>query len=223
MLRVKQLQPASTPAQGDLCTDCSIGKQTRDTFKGHLDKANKPGDVIRSDVVGPLFESHSGARQFVSFIDEWTRFVTVTPIYGKSLVLQCFKEFKVMFETQYETTIKSIYSDNGGEYTPVERYAKSKGIAGTRSAPYALQSNGFAERMNRTLVEAVRITLAQSGLENSFWAEALPNAVMVRNRLPRDNGVSPHEQLNGNRPAFDIFRLFGCLGMVHNIYICVLA
>ena len=86
----------------------------------------------------------------------------MTPIQRKSLVLQCFKEFRVMFETQYETTIKSIHSDNGGEYTPVERYAKSKGIAVTRSAP---QSNGIAERMNRTQIKAVRTTLAQSGLE----------------------------------------------------------
>jgi transposase InsO family protein len=154
MLRAKQLQPATTPAKGDICTDCSIGKQTRDTFKGHLDKASKPGDVSHSDVVGPLSEFHSGARYFVSFIDEWTRFVTVTPIKRKSLVLQCFKEFKTMFETRDETTIKSIHSDNGGKYTPVERYAKSKGIAVTRSAPYAPQSNGIAERMNRTLMEA---------------------------------------------------------------------
>jgi transposase InsO family protein len=97
-----------------------------------------------------------------------TRFATVTPIQRKSLGLQCFKEFKVLFETQYETAIKSIHSDNGGEYTPVERYAKSKGIEVTRSAPYVPQSNGIEERMNRTILEAVRTTLAQSGLKTSF-------------------------------------------------------
>jgi transposase InsO family protein len=76
-----------------------------------------------------------------------------------------------MFEAQDETTIKSIHSDNGGEYTTVERYAKPKRIAATRSEPYAPQSNGIAEHMNRTPVEAVRTLLAQSGLEKSIWAK----------------------------------------------------
>jgi hypothetical protein len=90
-LRAKQLRPASTLAQGDPCTDCSAGKQTIDSFKGYLDRNTQPGDVIHSKVFGPLSESQSGARYFVSFIDEWTRFVTVTLIQTKPLVLQCFK------------------------------------------------------------------------------------------------------------------------------------
>jgi transposase InsO family protein len=164
--------------------------------------------------VGPLPASLSGSRYFVSFVDEWTRFVTVTPMTAKSEVLTCFKEFKIMFENQYETTIKSVHSDNG-EYAPVEQYAKARGIAVTRSAPYTPQSNGIAERMNRTLVEAVRTTLAQSGLPKVFWAESLANAVMVRNRMPRENGVSPYEQISGHQPTLERHRPFGCLGMVH--------
>jgi transposase InsO family protein len=88
----------------------------------------------------------------VTFIDEFTRFVTATPIKTKSQVLDCFKEFKVMFETQFECTMKSFNSDNGGEYAPVERCAKHAGMTITRSVPYAPQSNGLAERMNRTLI-----------------------------------------------------------------------
>jgi hypothetical protein len=97
----------------------------------------------------------------------------------------------------------------------VEQYAKARGMAVTRSAPYTPQSNGIAERMNRTLVEAVRTTLAQSGRPKVFWAESLANAVMVRNRMPRDNGVGPYEQIRGHQHTLERYRPFCCLGMVH--------
>ena len=60
-----------------------------------------------------------------------------------------------MFEKQHETTIKSIHSDNGGEYIPVAQYAIENGIDVTRSASYSPQANGIAERTNRTLIETV--------------------------------------------------------------------
>ena len=120
-----------------------------------------------------------------------------------------------MFEKQHETTIKSIHSDNGGEYIPVAQYAIENGIDVTRSAPYSPQANGIAEIMNRTLIEAVRTTFKQSGLDQKFWAEALANLVGIRNRIPKETGLSPHEELTGTRPILNRFRPFGCLGMVH--------
>jgi hypothetical protein len=86
MLRDKHLPP-DAKLDVDKCTDCSSGKQTPDSFKGHIDKATKQGAVIHSDVVGPLPHSVLGACYFVSFIDEFTRFVTATPIIAKSQVL----------------------------------------------------------------------------------------------------------------------------------------
>jgi hypothetical protein len=138
------------------------------------------------------------------------------PIRRKSEVYKCFKEFRISFEKQYETTIKSIHSDNGGEYTPIEKYAKKKGIKVTRAAPYTPEANGIAERMNRTLVEAVRTMLAQSGLPARFWVEAIRNAVKIRNLIPRDNGVAPYQELTGKTPDLSAFRPFGCLGKVHS-------
>jgi transposase InsO family protein len=60
-------------------------------------------------------------------------------------------------------------------------YAKEQGIRITRSAPYTPESNGIAERINRTLIETVRTTLGQAGMSNMFWVEAMRNAVRLRN------------------------------------------
>lgn len=212
MMRKNYLPSVTAPRQ-QMCVDCTSGKHTRSKFSGHLTSAREPGEVIHSDVVGPITPSRGGMRYFVTFIDESTRFTTVCPMKAKSEVLECFKHFRVMFQTQYGHVIKSLHSDNGGEYSRIRHYARKRGIRISRSAPHTPQSNGIAERMNRTLVEAVRTTLRQSGLPKSFWAEALANAVMIRNRIPRDDGKSPVESLTGHRPSLDHIRPFGCAGM----------
>jgi hypothetical protein len=79
MIRDKHLPP-DTKLDIEKCTDCSSGKQTRDSFKGHIDKATKQGAVVHSDVVGPLPHSVSGACYFLTVIDEFTRFVTALEV-----------------------------------------------------------------------------------------------------------------------------------------------
>jgi Integrase core domain/GAG-pre-integrase domain len=214
MIRKDQLKEKIV-ANSDLCLDCSSGKQTRGPFKGHLDKAKGTGGVIHSDVLGPVPHSFGGYKYTVSFIDEWTRYITVFPMTHKSEVLKCFQEFRINFEKQYDQTIKSVHSDNGGEYTPVAKYAKEQGILVTRAAPYTPEGNGIAERMNRTLIEMVCTTLAQSGLPRSFWLEAMHNAVRIRNSIPNECGSNPHGSLAFNPPPFNAFRPFGCLAMMH--------
>jgi transposase InsO family protein len=146
-----------------ICDSCVRGKQSRDSFTGSIYTATKPDDVIHSEVAGQLPRSHSGCRYTVSFIDEHNRYVTVFAMKRKSDVLGCFKSFLREFERHQETKIKAVHSDNGGEYTPVAKFATGRGIAVHRSAPYAPQANGIAERANRTIFEMARMTFVQSG------------------------------------------------------------
>jgi Integrase core domain/GAG-pre-integrase domain len=150
-----------------ICDSCVRGKQSRDSLTGSISTATKPGDVIHSDVAGPLPRSHSGCRYTVSFIDEHSRYVTVFAMKRKSDVLGCFKSFMRELEHRQETKIKAVHSDNGGEYSPVAKFATGRGISVHRSAPYAPQSNGIVERANRTIIEMARTTLVQSGLPNT--------------------------------------------------------
>ena len=171
------------------CADCVDGKQARRSFPGHFSKPSHPGDVIHSDVVGPLPRSKSGSRYMVTFIDEFSRWVTIFAMSNKSDVTACFKDYMRAFEREHNTTIKCIHSDNGGEYDALARLAKRRGIRVQRSAPYTPQSNGIAERQNRSIFEMARTSLLASGLPQSFWAEAVSNAVSVRNRLPDAGGL----------------------------------
>jgi GAG-pre-integrase domain len=74
-----------------ICYSCVRRKQSRDRFTGSISTATKPGDIIHSDVSGPLPRSNSGYRYTVSFIDEHNRYVTVFAMKRKSDVLGFFK------------------------------------------------------------------------------------------------------------------------------------
>jgi hypothetical protein len=108
-----------------------------------------------------------------------------------------------------------VHSVNGGEYTPLAQYAREQGIRITRSAPYTPESNGIAERMNRTIIKTVCTNFNQAGMPNIFWVDATRNAVRVRSSLPGHKGIIPYESLINRKPNLDTFRPFRCLGMVH--------
>jgi hypothetical protein len=84
-------------------------------------------------------------------------------------------------------------------------------MAVQRSAPYTPQSNGIAERHNRSIFEMARTSLAASGLSRKFWVEAMKNAVHILNRLPDATGVSQFEKIFGRAPSVTGFRSLGCL------------
>ncbi len=53
--------------------------------------------------------------------------------------------------------------------TEFESYLKTEGIKHEYTIPKTPEQNGVSERMNRTLVEAVRSMLADSKLPHRFW------------------------------------------------------
>ncbi len=105
---------------------------------------------------------------------------------SKDQVFQKFMEWKALVENSSGRKLKTLRTDNGGEYTSREftAYLKKEGVRHEFTVPKTPQQNGVAERMNRTLVEMVRSMLSDSKLQKNFWAEALLTAVYLRNRSP---------------------------------------
>ena len=124
--------------------------------------------------------------------------------------------------------MKKLRTDNGGEYTSTEfeSYLKNSGIEHQYTIPKTPEQNGVSERMNRTLVKKVRSMLADSGLPQKIWAEALSTAVYLINRSPTKAldkttpfeawyGKKPFEAWYGKKPNVSHLRVFGSSAYAH--------
>ena len=118
-------------------------------------------------------------------------------------------------ETQTSRKIKSLRSDNGGEYTLGEfvDYCTEAGIKREFTVPYDPQQNGVVERKNRSIVGAVKAMLHDQGLSLFLWVEACNTALYLQNKSPHraSRHVTPEEAFSGKKPNVGHFRIFGCI------------
>jgi len=98
----------------EIYVDCIKGKQTNKSKKG----ANRSLDIleiIHTDICSPDMDSH-GQRYFISFIDDYSRYIYFYLLHKKSEALDAFKIFKAEVEKQCGKQIKIMRSERGGEY-----------------------------------------------------------------------------------------------------------
>ena len=205
----------------DVCHGCELGKSKRFPFpKSSQRKTTKPLQLIHSDLCGPLnIPSVGGSRYFITFIDDYSRYVTVYFLKTKDEAYEKFVEYVSLVENQLDLTVKKFRSDGGGEYISNEfkDFCRSRGIAVEGSMSYTPQQNGVAERMNRTLMEMARSMISHSNATSNLWAEAVSTAAYIRNRCPTSSfkGATPYEMLSDVKPDVDNLRVFGCDVYVH--------
>ena len=122
-------------------------------------------------------------------------------------------------ETQTGKKVKSLRSDNGGEYVskPFQDICELKGIKRELTAPYNPPQNGVAERMNRTIREKVSSMLSNANLPNGIWAEALATTIHLINRSPNKvlDMKLPEENWSRKPPSYKHLRFFGCETYCH--------
>ena len=204
-----------------VCEPCVQGKHHRKSFPTD---GGKRGDrvlaLVHTDVCGKInTKSLSGCEYFMTFIDDKTRFTWVYMLKRKSQAFDKFLEWKAMAEKSTGEKLKTLRSDNGGEYlsSDFQKYLLQEGIVHQRTVPKTPEQNGVAERINRTIVETARCMLTEAKLPYKFWAEAVSTAVFLRNRSPTVSvkGMTPQESLTGEKPGVKMLRVFGCLAFAH--------
>ena len=150
-------------------------------------------------------------RWFVTFVDDCTRITWLYLLKHKSDVCNIFQVFHKMITTQFNTPIKIVKFDNGGEYcnNKFKNFMESVGILHQTSCPNSPQQNGVAERKNRHLLEITRSLIIGSNVPSYLWGEALCSVVYLINRVPSS-------VLNFKRPL-DIFSNHCTLNSVNNL------
>ena len=109
-----------------------------------------------------------------------------------------------------------LRSDRGREYeSPFVDLCAQHGIIHETTAPYSPQSNGVAERKNRTLKEMMNAMLISSGLPQYTWGEAILSTNYLLNKVPKKKvEKTPYELWKGMKPSYKYLRVWGCLAKV---------
>jgi len=204
-----------------VCTTCLVGKQHRDFIpKQSSWRASAKLQLIHADVCGPIsLASHSNKRYILNFIDDYSRKSWVYFLHEKSETFTAFKSFKACVEKEANTHITCLITDRGGEFTSkeFENFCIQQGITRQLTAAYTPQQNGFAERKNRTIMNAIRAVLHDKQVPKPFWPEVVRWCIHVQNRSPTSaiDQRTPEEIWSGIKPRVDYFRTFGCIAHVH--------
>ena len=204
----------------ETCVDCIKGKQTNKSKK-HANRSSNILEIIHTDICCPDMDM-PGQKYFITFIDDYSRYMYVYLLHNKYEALDAFKIFKAEVENQCGKQIHIVRSDRGGEYYgrytengqapgPFAKFLQEHGIVSQHTMPGSPDQNGVAERRNRTLVDMVRSMLSNSNLPQFLWTEALKTAVYILNRVPtKAVPKTPFEIWKGWKPSLRHMSVWGC-------------
>ena len=129
-------------------------------------------------------------------------------------MLRKFKELKAQVENLSGKRIKTLRSDNGGEYTSTKfnDFYKEARIKRELTIPYNPQQNGVVERKNQTIVEVGKAMIHDHSIPMFLWAEASRTIVYVQNKCPHRilKNMIPEEAFTGVKPELGHLCIFGC-------------
>ena len=203
--------PVSNKLSKHLCSSCQMGKSS----KLHLPDSNFRShhilDLIYCDVWGPTpSPSLDGHRYFLLCVGHYTRYMWLYPLSQKCDVYAILTNFIIMVERQFNSKLKCIQSDWGGEFRPLASFCRNLGILHRRSCPHTSEQNGFVERRHRHVVLCLSL-MAHSHLPRRFWHFAFETAVYLINRLPSrvSSNKSPFEHTYCRKSDYSFLRVFG--------------
>ncbi|CAL5399137.1 unnamed protein product [Camellia sinensis] len=206
------LGPVSSDALD--CVSCQLAKQPALSFNKSDSVSLAPFDLIHSDIWGPSpTPTMGGARYFVVFVDDFSRFTWLFLMKNRSELKQLYYNFSAMVKTQFSKTIKLFRSDNAMEYKDFDflSFLQSHGTQPHRSCPGTSQQNGRAERKHRHILDTTRALLLSSSCPEHFWGEAALTAAYTINCIPTPviQNHTPYERLHGTHPPYTNLRVFG--------------
>ena len=215
------------------CEPCKVAKSTRSQRPSASEEskaATKPLELVHCDLLGPIrYPSHNNSRYFIPMYDDCTGASLVRFLKSKKESPTAIKEMILEFEKAHGCNVKNLVvkrlrTDNAKEFlcSNMKKWLAEKGIVHELSAPYSLESNGKTERLNRTLMDAARSSMAAAKhipKIQKLWAEFVNAANYLRNRMyttaPNDPDKTPFEDIFSKKPDMRYLRKLGSKAYVH--------
>jgi len=181
-------------------------------------------DPVHFDLSGPFpVLSHGNSLYYITLIDDASRVAWVRFMKPKLETSKIINDFVVEMKLQNHKTPKAFRMDNGREHVPnnLKWFFESMGIIHDFTPPYAPESNRAAERLNRTIEEALTAILQNATTyDKKLWAEAVLTSVYIENRQPHSalKDRTPYEAFYGRKQLIQHLQPFGRECYIHVPY-----
>lgn len=203
-LPISSSHPLQTPSH---CSVCHLSKQKKLPFPNSTSQTQHPFQLIHCDIWGPFpVISYDGYRYFLTIVDDYSRCTWIHLLKTKSEARHHLQNFCHMVETQFNTSVKILRSDQGLEFNRND-FFNHKGILHQRSCVYTPQQNSIVERKHQHILNVARSLRFQAHLPIYFWSDCILTATHIINRLPTPllHNTSPFEVLFKQPPTYDLF------------------
>ena len=200
------------------CESCQFEKHTPVSFPKRLDQRIKSHfELVHTNIWGPSWtESTLGFRYFVTFIDGYSRCTYLFLMKTRVELFSIFQKFHTDVQTQFNTSIRILRSDNAKEYLSesVSSFMFLHEILHQSSCAYTPQQNRVVECKNRHFVETARTLFLHHKVPQCFGGDAILADCYFINRMPSSvlHDQIPHSIIFPNQPFLCLPPcVFGCL------------
>ena len=114
-----------------------------------FEKSRAPGELVYSDLLGPLPESLDGGYRYLAvFVDDYSRHIMVYPMREKDELELQYARYEQDMSEYFLSQRRQLHTDNGGEFMnkPLASYLMDREIKHTTSCPYSPNQNTIAEQ-----------------------------------------------------------------------------
>jgi hypothetical protein len=101
---------------GLVCDVFACAKAHQLPYFVSFSRSSVPLELIFLDVWGPAIDSFGRKKYYISFIDDYSKFIWIYLLRSKSEVFKYFIEFQRLVERWFDCMIITVQFDWGGEY-----------------------------------------------------------------------------------------------------------
>ena len=182
------------------CTSCAKNriKEQKNVYPMRLFPATRPLEYVAMDILGPLPRTKHGMRFILVITDRFTK-LTKTEALRTITSLAVAKAFCKTWVFNYGTP-KILLTDNGTQFTAsfFRNVCRILGIHKVFTTEYHPQTNGQAERFNRTIIAAIRNYVSDSQRDWDEWLGPITYA--YNTQVHRSTGTTPFDLVLSRHP-----------------------
>lgn len=123
-------------------------------------------------------------RYFLTIVDDYSCFTWVYFLKTKNDVSQHFPHFNSLVQTQFNTKIKSVRSDNAHELAFTNFFFHEKGIIAFHSCVNIPEQNSIVERKHQHILNVAKALYFQSNVPFVYWDDCVLTFVFLINQTP---------------------------------------